>query len=172
MDRRLLVTLVLPLALTGCGDGGSDGGGAKDGAEPTPSSASTTAGTSGAAPSPEAGSGSGPITDGDEAAISATLKEFLVTGDCDLATDDYLRSIALFADESTSREEACASWEKVFSKPLFGEDDVRLTELEGSDGVATVKVGSDLANITTLYQLTLTDGTWLVSGDEFNTDGL
>jgi hypothetical protein len=164
MDRRLLVALVLPLALTGCG-GGAD---KEDAATPAPSSASSTAD----APSPEAGSGSGPITDGDEAAISATLKEFLVTGDCDLATDDYLRSIALFADESTSREEACTSWENVFSKPLFGEDDVRLTELEGSDGVATVRVGSDLANITTLYQLTLTDGTWLVSGDEFNTDGL
>ena len=166
MDRRLLAALVLPLALTGCGDDG----GTKDEADPTPNAVSTT--TEGSAAAPEAGSGSGPITDGDEAAISATLKEFLVTGDCDLATDDYLRSIALFADDSTSREEACASWENVFSKPLFGEDDIRLTELEGSDGVATVKVGSDLANITTLYQLTLTDGTWLVSGDEFNTDGL
>jgi hypothetical protein len=159
MDRRLLVAIVLPLALTGCGDDG----GTKDAVEPAATSVTT---------APVAGSGSGPITDGDEAAISETLEEFLVTGDCDLATDDYLRSIALFADESTSRAEACTSWENVFSKPLFGKDDVRLTELEGSDGVATVKVGSDLANITTLYQLTLTDGTWLVSGDEFNTDGL
>lgn len=166
MDRRLLVALLLPLALTGCGD---DGAG-KDDADTRPVPTASSSSSSEAAP--EAGSGSGPITDGDEAAISATLKEFLLTGECELATDDYLRSIALFADESSSREEACASWEKVFSKPLFGEDDIRLTELEGSDGVATVKVGSDLANITTLYQLTLTDGTWLVSGDEFNTDGL
>ncbi|GAA3527355.1 hypothetical protein [Nocardioides daeguensis] len=165
MDRRLLVALVLPLALTACGDDG----GSEDSSKPDPKPSGTTQAPSAA---PEAGSGSGPITDGDEAAISATLTEFLVTGDCDLATDDYLRSIALFADESTSREEACASWEDLFSEPLFGKDDVRLTELEGSDGVATVEVGSDLANITTLYQLTLTDGTWLVSGDEFNTDGL
>lgn len=168
MDRRLLVALALPLALTACGDdgdGGGDGDGTKDEAAATTAPTTTSA-------APQAGSGSGPITDGDEAAIAENLKEFLVTGDCALATDDYLRSIALFADDTTTREEACSSWEDVFSEPLFDEDDVKLSELEGSDGVATVKVGSDLADITTLYRLTLTDGTWLVSGDEYNTDGL
>jgi hypothetical protein len=31
-------------------------------------------------------------------------------------------------------------------------------------------VGSKLINITTKYQLSNVDGTWLVSGDEYNSD--
>lgn len=105
--------------------------------------------------------------------IEDTVREFLVSGDCDLATDDYLRDISLFADDDATREEACADWENVFSKPLFTKEDVVLTELQGSDGVATVLVGSELVpDLTTLYQLTLVDGTWLISGDAYNTDGL
>lgn len=153
MDRRLLAALVLPLVLAGCGDD-------------APSSSTATE-------SPASGEPSGGSSSEDESAIEETILEFLLTGDCDLATDDYLRDVSLFADEDTSREEACADWENTFSKPLFTKDDVVLTELEVGDGVATVLVGSDIApDITTLYQFMLVDGEWLVSGDEYNTDGL
>ena len=161
MDRRLIAALVLPFALTACGNDDKPAATA----DPTSTSPSTS-------PSTEVEVVAGDLDPAAQAEISTTIREFLVTGDCDLATTEYLRSIALFADESTPREEACSSWESVFSKPLFTQDDVQLTELQGEDGVATVKVGSKLANITTLYQLTEVDGTWLVSGDEFNTDGL
>jgi len=159
MDRRLIAALALPLALALTGCGGDD--------EDAPSAAPSSSASSEAPASPGS-----PEAGDDEAAIDATMREFLVSGDCDLATTEYLRSIALFADESTSREEACTSWQNVFSKPLFGKDDVVLSDLQIDGEVATVKVGSHLTNITTLYQLTRTDGTWLVSGDEFNTDGL
>lgn len=153
MDRRLLAALVLPLALAGCGDDAPSGSTATE----SPASEET----------------SGDLGSEDAAAIEETILEFLVTGDCDLATDDYLRDVSLFADEDTSREEACTDWENTFSEPLFTKDDVVLTELEVGDGVATVLVGSDIApGITTLYQFMLVDGEWLVSGDEYNTDGL
>ncbi|GAA3683903.1 hypothetical protein GCM10022237_48150 [Nocardioides ginsengisoli] len=174
MHRRFIAALVLPFALTACGS--DDKPAATQ--EPTseaPSEAPSEATSEATSESPstvETEVVAGDLSAADQAAISTTIREFLVTGDCDLATTEYLRSIALFADESTPREEACTSWESVFSKPLFTQDDVQLTELQGENGVATVKVGSKLANITTLYQLTEVDGTWLVSGDEFNTDGL
>ncbi|GAA4822097.1 hypothetical protein ACFQ0K_15520 [Nocardioides caeni] len=160
MDRRLLAALVLPLALTACGDDSRS-------SDDRTSDDATTTGPAGA---PEA---AGDLTDQDAAAIEETILDFLLTGECDLATDDYLRDIALFADDDATRDEACGQWEDVFSEPLFTADDVVLSELSGEDGVATILVGSDIApDITTLYQLTLVDGAWLVSGDEYNTDGL
>lgn len=162
MARRLLAGVVLLLALAGCGN--DDESGADD-TEDNPTVATTT-GTTG-------DGGSDGISAADRTAIEETVREFLVTGDCDLATVEYLRDISLFAEDDATREEACAAWEKVYSKPLFTKEDVLLTDLTVSDGVATVKVGSEIApKLTTLYRVTLVDGAWLVSGDEYNTDGL
>lgn len=162
MARRFLAALLLLLALAGCSNG--DEPAADDtGDNPT---AATTTGTTG-------DDGSDGISAADRTAIEETAREFLVTGDCDLATIEYLRDISLFAEDDATRVEACAAWEKVYSKPLFSKEDVLLTDLSVSNGVATVKVGSEIApKITTLYQITLVDGVWLISGDEYNTDGL
>lgn len=175
MKRRHLAALVLPLTLTACGnDDTSD----EPEPEPTSSSADSSAdssessseSTSAEAPSVEAG---GALSEEDETSIEDTLREFILTGDCELATDDYLRDLYLFSDEDTSREEACAAWEKTFVEPLYTEEDILLTDLVGEDGVATVAVGSEIApDLTITYRLSLVDGDWLVSGDEINTDGL
>lgn len=158
MERRLLAALVLPLALTACG---SD--------EPEEPGSPTSSGTS--SESSEAGRSGG--SGDDESAIEETILEFLVTGDCDLATDDYLRDLSLFADEDTSRDEACAAWENAFVEPLYTKEDVVLTGLAVDDGGATVEVGSEIApDVTITYRLSEVDGEWLVSGDEINTDGL
>lgn len=168
MSRRYLAALVLPLALTACGN--DDPSDEADDA-PTPASDGPTAG--GSTPTDGTGGSAGDLTAADEAAIDEALKEFLVTGDCDLATDDYLRDIAVLAGEGASREELCASWEQTFSKPLFTKDEVLLTDLEGSGGVATVEVGSEVApDLTILYELSQVDGAWLVSGDAISSDHL
>lgn len=170
MSRRLLAALVLPLALTACSSDDSSGG-ADD--SPATSDGPATGGSTPADGTDSPGSGGGDLTAEDEAAIDETLKEFLVSGDCDLTTDDYLREIAILAGEGASRDELCASWEKTFSEPLYTKDDVLLTELEGSDGVATVEVGSEFApDVTILYELSQVDGAWLVSGDAISSDHL
>lgn len=167
MSRRFLAALVLALAVTACGN---DTSGEKDDA-PTidggsPPSDTSTPGEGSDGPSSE-------LTAEDEAAIDETLKDFLVTGDCDLATDDYLRDIAILAPEGANRDELCSSWEQTFSEPLYTKDDVLLTELEGADGVATVEVGSEVApDVTIRYELSQVDGAWLVSGDAISSDHL
>lgn len=174
MSRRHLAALVLPLALAACSNDDSSSEGddtpttASDG--PTAGGSTPTDGTDGTDGTAGAG---GDLTAEDEAAIDEALKEFLVSGDCDLTTEDYLREIAILAPEGASRDELCASWEQTFSEPLFTEDDVLLTELEGSDGVATVLVGSEIApDVTILYELSQVDGAWLVSGDAISSDHL
>ncbi|HWJ10055.1 MAG TPA: hypothetical protein VNS46_11795 [Nocardioides sp.] len=167
MSRRLLAALVLPLALTACSDddpsGEADDSPTSAGDGPT-AGGSTTGGADGSA---------GELSAADEAAIDETLKEFLVSGDCDLTTEDYLREIAILAGADASRDELCSSWEQTFSEPLYTKDDVLLTELEGADGVATVLVGSEFApDVTILYELSEVDGTWLVSGDAISSEHL
>ena len=38
--------------------------------------------------------------------------------------------------------------------------------------VRTVEVGSAFVNVTTVYEMTFVEGTWKVSGDDFNDDDL
>jgi hypothetical protein len=170
MSRRLLAALVLPLALTACSNDDSSG---EDDAPSTASDGPRAGGSDPDGSDSPADTPAGDLTAEDEAAIDETLKKFLVSGDCDLTTEDYLREIAILAGEDASRDELCASWEKTFSEPLYTEDDVLLTELQGADGVATVLVGSEFApDVTILYELTQVDGTWLVSGDAISSDHL
>lgn len=169
MSRRLLAALALPLALspalTACSDDDPSGGADGD----TASSSSDGPATAGGESPDDSAGAAGDLTAQDEAAIDANLKEFLVSGDCDLTTEDYLPEIAILAPEGASRDELCASWEETFSEPLYTEDDILLSDLQGSDGVVTVEVGSEVApDVTILYELTLTDGEWLVSGDEIS----
>ena len=50
--------------------------------------------------------------------------------------------------------------------------DVVIMDIEIDGDVATAVVGSEIADITTTYELMLVDGAWLVSCDEFNCDHL
>lgn len=142
--RGLAAALAVPLLLAGCGDdepsGGSDGPAAETSDAPT----------------------------GDEAAIQETMTAFILEPRCDLATPDYL--VVLSLDDEKTPAEACEQWESFFVEPSFDADDIVYSNLEITGDTATIEVGSELINITTLYQLTKVDGTWLVSGDDFNSD--
>jgi len=167
--------LVLPLLLTGCGGddaGGSDGTRATDDtsssttADATPSETGAETGTTGTT---EAG-GTGPITDDDRAAIESTLVDFFLEPRCDLATGDYLVELSILGAEKP--DEACDQWTEYWVEPAYDADDVVVSDITGSDGVATAEVGSEYVNITTVYELTQVDGKWLVSCDEITCDHL
>ncbi|MFC7501740.1 hypothetical protein, partial [Nocardioides sp. GCM10030258] len=93
MARRFLAALALPLVLAGCGNDDRSGADHADDAPTTATTAATTGDT-----------GSGGISAADRTAIEETVREFLVTGDCDLATVEYLRDISLFAEDDATRE--------------------------------------------------------------------
>lgn len=144
LRRGIATALALPLLLAGCGDDESSGGS-----------------------DAPAGETSDALT-GDEAAIQETMTAFILEPRCDLATDAYLVQLSL--DDEKTPEEACEQWESYFVEPAYDADDIVYTNLRIDGDTATIEVGSEHINITTLYQLTRVDGTWLVSGDDFNSD--
>ncbi len=141
--KILAALLVLPLLLTACGDDG-DGDSSNDDD------------TSDSLP-PEV----------------AEVKEALVAAffdpSCELLTEDYLVEKALLSD---TPEEACKEHEQSWIEPVYGEDDVLVTDIQIEGDVATAVVGSEYVNVTTTYELMNVDGTWLVSCDDFNCDRL
>ncbi len=141
--RLLTAAWVLPLALTGCGDDGDDTSSGSD--EPTETLP------------PE------------EAAVRDALVASLLDPDCDLLTDDYLLELAFLSD---TVDEACEERMNVWVEPQFDEDDILISDIAVDGDVATAVVGSEYVNIRTRYELTLVDGNWLVSCDEFNCDDL
>ena len=105
----------------------------------------------------------------DEAAVKETLVASLFDPDCDLLTDEYLLEIALLSD---TVEDACDEHMQSWVEPQYDEDDVLITDIQIDGDVATAVVGSEIADITTTYELMQVDGAWLVSCDDFNCDHL
>ena len=169
--RLVIAAAVAPFLLAACG--GSDDTGADGSSSPTTSSAAPSDTASSTAPTTtepteptESTSSAAPADD--ETAIEQTLTDFLLAPRCDLATDDYLIKRSVFGDANAKK--ACQELKDTFVQPQFTADDIVYSNLKITGDTATVEVGSKLINITTKYQLTKVDGTWLVSGDEYNSD--
>lgn len=157
--RLLIAAAAAPFLLAACG--GNDD--SADRETPAPEQSSTaTESPSDSTESPTDSAGD------DEAAIEETMTAFLLEPRCDLATDEYLTERSLFDEKDPAK--ACDELEASFVEPQFTADDIVYSDLEIKGDVATIEVGSDLINITTEYELTKVDGTWLVSGDEYNSD--
>ncbi|MDF2732630.1 MAG: hypothetical protein K0S92_1263 [Desertimonas sp.] len=145
MKRTVTVAvLVLPLLLTACGDDGDD-----DSGDGTADESETMR--------PE------------QAAVRDALVASFFDPSCDLLTEEYLLAKALLSD---SPEEACDEHMQSWVEPQYDEDDVLITDIEIDGDVATAVVGSEIADITTTYELMQVDGAWLVSCDDFNCDHL
>jgi hypothetical protein len=143
--------------MTGCGDGDGEEKGSDDPTSEAP------------AGSPD---GVGDISPADQYTIEQNLTAWFLEPRCDLATDEYLLRITPFSEEDTSVEEACDQWTKGFVTPSYDEDDIIYSNLQGEGDRATVEVGSAFADVTTVYEMTFVEGTWKVSGDDFNDDDL
>lgn len=140
------VAVLVPLLLTACGDGGDDDESRDD--DPTTSAGGT----------PE------------EQAITETLVQSLLDPRCDLLTEEYLLEISLFGAETV--DEACEERMNGWVEPQYDEDDIVVSGIEVTGDTATAVIGDNFSNITTVYELTLFDGDWKVSCDEFNCDDL
>ena len=147
MRKSLAVILALAslLLVAGCGGGDDDGGDA--------SSASEAASNPG-----------GTLTASDGAAIEDTLKTWLTEGGCENMTDSFLED-QTFNDDP---EEACESFENLFSEPAYTADDVIVSDITGNGDRASAVVSDDFSNVSTTFQLRNEDGTWKIDSADIN----
>lgn len=147
----LCTATLAAFAAAGCGDDSSSSSAA---ATNTTTSASTTISS-------------------DIDAIEASIKTWLLEGDCSLMTDEFLDE-PTFIDEPTT---ACETFEAGFSPPAYGEDDIEVGDVEyendkatavvggGSEGISVTSGGEE---ITSTYHLVFEDGTWKIDSAEIN----
>ncbi len=104
-------------------------------------------------------------------AIEATIKTWLLEGDCDLMTDKFLED-QTFSDDP---KQACKTFEAGFSPPAYSEDDIEVTDVTYVNDKATAIVGGGSSaltsggeEITSKYSLVLDGETWKINAAEID----
>ena len=144
---KLLTAILIALALAAAGCGGDDEGD-EPAAKPEP-------GTTAAKPEPEASSGD------DADVVQDVVKKWLLEGGCERMTDKFLEAQLLGLGEN--RQERCDLFQKQRTKPQYGEDQIKITEVQVSGTRASLVVGSDNApDITSKYELVKVGGQWRI----------
>jgi hypothetical protein len=147
-----VATLAVAVA-AGCGDSGDD-------------SVTVEAATDGSTPVE-----STPEDASELEAIEATIKTWLLEGDCDLMTDGFLED-QTFVDD---RKQACKTFEAGFSPPAYTEDDIEVTDVTYVNDKATAIVGGGSGSsgltsggeeVTSKYKLVLDGDTWKINAAE------
>lgn len=146
MVRVLLTTLLITLTVlaSGCGDDSDEPGGST-------STETTTTSTGATGTSTE-------VSATDRSEIERTIKTWLLQGDCGLMTDTFLEDQTFIG----KREEACKTFETIFTKPNYDSADIVITDIEAAGGKATAIVGDDSSEITSEYELVQENGGWLI----------
>ncbi len=136
MRRRVAILAVaLAVLAAGCGDGSS--------------SSSTTA---------TADAGTTAAVSDETAAIEATIRTWVLEGDCDLMTDKFLEAQTF----ESNPKRACKLFESLFEAPQYGAEDIEISEVEIDGDRASAVVGDAGAGVTITYKLVLDDGQWKI----------
>jgi hypothetical protein len=155
---KLLTAFLLALALlaAGCGDDENDepdqpAQTTTQQAEPTPATTEP--------PKPEPAPAEG--SEEDKEAVQDVVKKWLLEGGCERMTDKFLEDQLLGLGDN--REERCDLFEKQHTKPQYGEDQIKITEVQVTGTKASLVVGSDNApDITSKYELVKTGDQWQI----------
>jgi hypothetical protein len=111
------------------------------------------------------GGGDGSKPAGDQAAVQDVVKKWLLEGGCERMTDKFLEDQLLGLGDD--RQERCELFQKQHTKPQYGEDEIKITEVRVSGTRASLVVGSDNApDITSKYELVKTGGQWRIDSAE------
>ena len=98
----------------------------------------------------------------DTAEIEGTVKTWLLEGDCDLMTDQFLEDQTFQEDP----EQACEKFEQSFSPPQYEEEDIVVSDIEVNGDKATATVGDKVTGVESIYHLVNEDGTWRIDSAE------
>lgn len=153
----LLAVALLAAFVIGCGDDESS----STSSDSSDSSVASVSDATVATVSDETASTDTTSTDdgiGEIDAIETTIKSWLTEGGCDLMTDKFLED-QTFID---NRDEACDTFEKLFTEPQYSADDIVVGDVEYADDKATAEVGDTVTDITSTYNLVYEDGTWRI----------
>jgi hypothetical protein len=108
---------------------------------------------------------SGSTASGPEGDVEQTIITWLLEGDCDVMTDDFLKEQVLIGDDNT-RAENCELFEGLFIEKQYDADDVKITDVEITGSEATAVVGDDFSNVESTYTLVKEDGEWRIDAAE------
>lgn len=111
------------------------------------------------------GGGSDTSISGPEEAVRETIITWLLEGDCDVMTDDFLKEQVLIGDDNT-RAENCELFEDLFVEKQYDADDVKIADVEITGSEATAVVGDDFSNVESTYTLVKEDGQWRIDAAE------
>ena len=109
--------------------------------------------------------GSGSSASGPEGEVEEAILAWLLEGDCDVMTDQFLEDQVLIGDDNT-REENCELFEDLFIEKQYDADDVKFSDVEITGSEATAVVGDDFSNVESTYTLVKEDGEWRIDAAE------
>jgi hypothetical protein len=145
MKRFAALLIGLALLAAGCGDDEDE--------EP----AQTSQTTNQTQPAPEPAQSSAE----DEEAVQDVVRKWLLEGGCERMTDKFLEDQLLGLGDN--RQERCDLFQKQHTKPQYGEDQIKISDLQVTGTKASLVVGSDNApDITSKYTLVKTGGKWQI----------
>ena len=114
----------------------------------------------------DGGGGSGSTASGPEGEIEETILTWLLEGDCDTMTDQFLEDQVLAVGDS--RQENCELFQDFFIEKQYEADDVKITDIEITGSEATAVVGDDFSGIESTYTLVKEGGRWRIDSAELD----
>jgi hypothetical protein len=160
---KWLSTILIGLALVaaGCGDDEKDEPEqpAQTQTQTDPAPAPATTEPEPAEPAPAEASAE------DKEAVQDVVKKWLLEGGCERMTDKFLEDQLLGLGDN--REERCDLFQKQRTKPQYGEEQIKVTEVQVTGTKASLVVGSDNApDITSKYELVKSGDQWQIDAAE------
>jgi hypothetical protein len=160
-SMKLLTAILIALALVAAGCGDDDGDEPDQPAQTAPTTTDEVPTITRTEPEPAPAEAS----EEDEEAVQDVVKKWLLEGGCERMTDKFLDDQLLGLGDN--RQERCDLFQKQHTKPQYGEDQIKITEVQVTGTKASLVVGSDNApDITSKYELVKTGGQWQIDSAE------
>jgi hypothetical protein len=162
---KLLATLLLALSLIAAGCGGDD---EEEKSADKPAATTQTQAQPDATTEPDTTTEAAPPAESseeDQEAVREAVIKWTFEGKCEYMTDKFLEDQLLGLGDS--REEKCDLFEKQHQKPQYGEDDLKIEDVNVTGAKASLIVTSEIApDIKSRYDLVKSGDQWQIDAAE------